>query len=213
MFESGKPWRVMFIAMEVGRPWEFISLEERRLDQNRAIGVSFRSRKPHMKGTTSALRLLFGREPGDDRDGEILDLTNAGFQHVMACYALVNMRLCSAVLAGTTKSAATEVMSANCLKHLTATVRALDPSVCVLQSSQIRQAIDPVVERLDHVGEGLPLEYADFGGVDTLIASFPHPYQQGRNSALSWGSSASTPYLNAVVAPTLRAARAFGLAY
>lgn len=213
MSEDGRPWRVMLLAMEVGRSWEFITLDERREDQDRAINVSFRERKPHMKGTTSALRLAFGRHVGDDRAGELLELTNAGNQHVMSCYALVNLRLCSAVKAGTTESAATEVMSANCLEHLLATVRALEPTLCILQSNQIRSAISPAIEDCEPVADDLPLEYATLGGVDTLIANFPHPYQRGRNAHLNWGTSASTEYLTTVVAPTLRAARKFGLTY
>ncbi|MFI9637103.1 hypothetical protein ACIHAX_30845 [Nocardia sp. NPDC051929] len=211
MVEDGRPWRVMLLAMEVGRAWEHISLEERREDQDNAINVSFSQRKPHMRGTTSALRLAFGRRAGADRAGELLELTNAGYQHVMACYALVNLRLCSAVAAGTTNSAATEVMSANCLAHLVATVRALEPTVCVLQGSTIRSAIDPAIENCESLSHELPLEYVTLGGIDTIVANFPHPYQRGRNVHLNWGTSSNTAYLTDVVAPTLRAAREFAL--
>lgn len=55
--------------------------------------------------------------------------------------------------------------------------------------------------------DDLPLEYATLGGVDTLIANFPHPYQRGRNAHPNWGTSASIECLSTVVAPTLRAAR------
>lgn len=208
--ESGKPWRVMLIAMEVGREWEMITLDERRQDQDRAINVSFRERKPHMKGTTSALRAAFGRPPGADRIGELLDLTNAGPQHLMSCYALVNLRLCSAVQAGTTKSKATKVMSANCLEHLVATIRALEPTLCVLQSVDIRKAIAPVVTSAERISADLPLELADFAGIPTVIADFPHPYQHGPNEHLNWARE-STLYLDDVVVPTIRAAREFCL--
>lgn len=210
---AGKPWRVMAVGMEVGRAQENITLEERRLQQQDAINVPFRSRRPHMKGTTSALRLAFGRDPGDDRDGEMITFQNDPVpRHVMECYALVNMRLCSAVRTGTTSSVGTTRMSENCLTHLAATVRILEPTLIILQSNAIRSVIASRFSGFEQFDANLPnVEFGDFAGVPTIVASFPHPYQQGANSHLEWGSSCSTPYLREVVTPSIRAAREFAL--
>ncbi|MGB3676465.1 MAG: hypothetical protein WA988_18705, partial [Candidatus Nanopelagicales bacterium] len=166
-----------------------------------------------MKGTTSALRVAFGRAPGQDREGELLQIANDPVpRHVMECYALANMRLCSANVAGTTTSAATTKMSNNCLRHLAATIRILEPTLCILQSVDIRGVIEPELSNAEIIDPRFPkLEYAEFAGAPTMIAAFPHPYQRGRNSHLNWGNSDSTPYLNDVVAPTITAARTFAL--
>lgn len=210
---SGIPWRVMVVGMEVGRPQEHITLLERRLQQRGAIDVEFKTRRPHMKGTTSALRLAFGRDPGTDYAGEMLTFDNDPTRrHVMECYALANMRLCSAVVTGTTTSAGTQKMSQNCLRHLEATVRILEPTLVILQGVGIGRTVMASLKSAELVDRSLPhLHYCELGGVTTLVADFPHPYQQGSNSHLNWGRSASTEYLDSVVSPTIRAARKFAL--
>lgn len=206
--EDSRPLRVVFIGMEVGRADEFITLAERRAQQEVAIfDQTFRSRRPHMKGTTSALRVLFGRGVGSDAASEWLDVGGTEFQHLMDCYALLNLRLCSSVISGTTSSAGTPVMDKNCLPHLAATIAILEPTVVVLQGSGIRPAIAKELRTVARLDPQLPLERVVFSGVTTILASFPHPYQQGRNSHMNWGSSDHTPYLLEVVAPTLSLAR------
>ncbi|MFD1148048.1 hypothetical protein [Saccharothrix hoggarensis] len=204
--EDGLPWRVLLLGMETGRDRELVTLAERRLEQQPVIAGDPRSRKPHMKGTASALRLAFGRTPGPDRHGELLDLANTPQPvHVMDAYALVNVRLCSAVATGTTASRGTAVMTANCLPHLAATVRILEPTLCILQSRPSRVGIDPLVTRARTLVPNL--EHVHLAGVPVYLASFGHPHQMGPHSSLNWGRSFSTPYLDDVVAPAIRAAR------
>ncbi|MFJ6674320.1 hypothetical protein ACIQMJ_24710 [Actinosynnema sp. NPDC091369] len=204
--ENGRPWRVMVLGMETGREREHVTLAERWSEQQSVIDGDPRSRKPHMKGTASALRLAFGREPGPDRRGELLDLANAPHPvHIMDAYALVNVRLCSAVATGTTASRGTAVMTANCLAHLAATVRALEPTLCVLQSRPARDGIDSIVTRARTLAPNL--EHVHLAGVPVYLASFGHPHQMGAHSPMNWGRSFSTPYLDDVVAPTIRTAR------
>ncbi|MEV1116731.1 hypothetical protein AB0I91_16800 [Actinosynnema sp. NPDC049800] len=204
--EDGRPWRVLVLGMETGREREHVTLAERRAEQQPVIDGDPRSRKPHMKGTASALRLAFGREPGPDRRGELLDLANTPSPvHVMDAYALVNVRLCSAVATGTTTSRGTPVMTANCLPHLAATVRVLEPTLCVLQSRPARAGIDSIVTRARTLAPNL--EHVHLAGVPVYLASFGHPHQMGPHSSLNWGRSFSTPYLDGVVAPAIRTAR------
>jgi len=123
----------------------------------------------------------------------------------MDAYALVNVRLCSAVTTGTTSSRGTPTMTANCLPHLAATMRILEPTLCILQSGPARAGIDTLLSQVRVITPSL--EHVQFAGVPAYLASFVHPHQQGRNSLLNWGRSFSTPYLDEVVAPTIQAAR------
>ena len=85
---DGAPLRVVFVALETGRPDEGVTLRARTLDQDRAIFQQrFRTRKPHMRGTTSALRVLFGKGLGTEYDDEWVDVGQSDLQHVMDCYA------------------------------------------------------------------------------------------------------------------------------
>lgn len=213
MFEDGRPLRVLVLGMEMGRPDRHISLETRRRQQDDAIGMRFAARHAHMLGTTTALRAAFGRGLGDDRPGELMELTNSEPQHVMQCYALVNKRLCSAVRSADTakgrrfQAAAVPAMDRACLPHLAATVRILEPNLLILQSKALRSLIAPHlrnVERIDPAVEGL--EYAEFGDTDTVIANFSHP---AAHFPYNWGSSHRNVYAMDVVEPTLATARRF----
>lgn len=83
---AGKPLRVMVVGQESGLPKDpasphaqKVSLNARR-EQIRAAGVERRyyasnghqGRNPHMRGTTSALRRIFGKRLGSDYDGEFV---------------------------------------------------------------------------------------------------------------------------------------------
>ena len=210
VFENDRPWRVLVLGMETGRTAENVSLVDRRLEQQPVIKSDPQSRKPHMKGTASALRLAFGRDPGADRHGEMLDLSNSdGPVHVMDAYALANVRLCSAVVTGTTSSRGTPDMTKNCSRHLEVTMRILEPTLCILQSGPARAQLASILSDAQTVAPNL--EHVSFAGVPVYLASFVHPHQQGNNSSRNWGRSFSTDYLDRVVAPTIRSAREFAL--
>lgn len=205
LVEDGHPIRILVLGMETGRKKEDVTLQERSREQRPVMLDDPSARKPHMKGTTSALRLMLGRRPGPDLEGDMIDLAGGPRVHVMDAYSLANIRLCSAVRIGSTSSMGTDIMSANCLRHLAETVRILEPTLCILQSARTRAALTPQISSQVHVGPHL--ERVTLAGVDTLVASFVHPYQYGRNKANDWGSTFSTPYLDEVVAPALRRAR------
>jgi hypothetical protein len=209
--ENGNPWRVLILGMETGRARENVSLTDRRLEQQPVIRSEPRSRKPHMKGTASALRLAFGRTPGADRIGEMLNFANLNHPvHMMDAYALANVRLCSAVTTGTNSSKGTPMMTQNCSSHLEATVRILEPILIILQSGPAREQLGKVLSEVQRIAPHL--EYVTIAGVAAYVASFTHPHQQGNNSVNNWGRSFSTPYLDEVVAPTLHIARSLALA-
>ncbi len=65
LFDDGVPLRVLVLGGDgdgtTGPDRGGISLEARRLRQDEAIGMRFGARHAHMLGTTSALRVAFGR--------------------------------------------------------------------------------------------------------------------------------------------------------
>ena len=105
-------------------------------------------RNPHMKGTTSALRLIFGIPLGTDHNSEFL-LIEGKRVHIFDAFALVNYLLCSAVPEGTRNGKATPTMMSNCHGHFRMVMNILEPSVIIVQGKgfwekSIRQSFDSV---------------------------------------------------------------------
>ena len=200
--ENGLALRVLIIAMETGRPDEGVTLERRRLQLAQSAALPMTVRNPHMQGVTSALRLALGREPGADRDGELLELESDVPVHVFDAYAMTNIRLCSAFASGSTDSRGTTVMSRNCLRHLSVTLRVLEPTLCIVQGAEVATAIKPILT--SQIDLGPHLMRAEVGGVDTLLARFAHP---SARPPLRWGGLNGVPYLEEVVTPTILRAR------
>ncbi|WP_146017397.1 hypothetical protein [Verrucosispora sp. ts21] len=198
-----RPLRILVIAMETGRPRESVNLDERRAEVMASAALAFPSRNPHMRGVASALRLAVGRNPGPDRDGELLRLpTPPRSVHLFDAFAMANLRLCSATVAGSTKSLGNSTMSRNCLPHLSATVRILEPTLCIVQGAEVCSSLTEVMRNRHRLGSHL--ERARIAGVDTLVAAFTHP--SAMRLIHHWGRLTSAPYLHGTVVPTLRAA-------
>jgi EcsC protein family len=204
VYEDDVPLRVLVIGMETGRADVGITLPMRRrqvLDNSAALPP--RSRNPHMVGVTHALRTLFGRPVGDDDGGEHLDLgLENGSVHLFDAFAMANVRLCTSVRAGTTQSRPTAVMTKNCVPHLLETVRILQPTICVVQSTAIPAALARYVTDRRQISSHL--SEVTIGGVRTLMAEFSHPTAYAE---LNWGRWTNMPYLQDTVVPTLKEAR------
>lgn len=202
--EDGFPLRILVIAMETGRLDNGVTLPRRRRQVLDSAALPPRSRNPHMVGVTHALRTLHGRPVGDDPDGELLDFGESHNRvHMFDGYAMANVRLCTSVNAGTTKSRPTSVMTKNCVRHLRETVRILEPTVCVVQGTPIPKALVPIVTSRRKVAPHLA--EVTIGGVQTLMAEFSHPTAY---ADLNWGRWTNMPYLQYTVIPTLKEARA-----
>lgn len=200
---SGRPARTLVIAMETGRAREGVTLKERHAEVMKSASLTFSARNPHMRGVMSALRLAVGRDPGADRAGEHLDLDGARAPvHLFDAYAMANMRLCSAVVTGTSKSLGNPTMSRNCTPHLAATVEILEPTLCIVQGVEVYKALTALMSR--HRRLAPQLERARIAGVDTLVAAFTHPSAMRLTD--HWGRLTSAPYLYGTVVPALRAA-------
>jgi hypothetical protein len=201
--ERGLPLRVLIIAMDTGRPPAHVTLGDRRSQVATSAGKAYSSRNPHMRGTTSALRVVFGGKPGADRDGEHLNVGGSRPVHVFDAYAMANLRLCSATDGTSSRSVGTKTMSRNCLRHLAATITILEPTVCIAQGINVRKRLEPILDVETTVSS--QLSQVRLAGQSCLLASFTHPSVP--NGWQHWGRLTSVPYLTDVVVPTLRLAR------
>ncbi|MFG2052843.1 hypothetical protein ACGFI9_02330 [Micromonospora sp. NPDC048930] len=198
---GGVPSRILVIAMETARLREGVTLEQRYAEVMESARLPFTRRNPHMKGVASALRLAVGREPDSDREGEQLNLDGLPSPvHLFDAYAMANLRLCSATVGETMKSLSNPTMSRNCLPHLSATIKILQPTLCIVQGVEVYKALTALMSSRRQLAPHL--EQARLAGVDTLVAAFTHPSARG---AHRWGGL-TYPYLHEAVAPALRTA-------
>ena len=204
---DGIPHRVVVVGQEFGHPPPRVSLEERyAMLMESALTCRFFAepdrppRNPHMRGTTSALRLLHGRQPGHLHDDEFLRIEDIGRVHLFDTFALVNFLLCSAVKPESRTGISTATMKANCAEHFREALMILAPTVLVVQGI----GFWPLVRAtLDCVRQITPTHFeASLSGSAITIAAFSHP---SAAFPKNWGANDKTPYLRQVVQPTLDA--------
>jgi hypothetical protein len=158
-------------------------------------------RNPHMRGTTSALRILFGNGLGPDWESEFVDTAEGRRFQVFDAFALVNVLLCSAGPPMSSQGRSSSVMRRNCLEHFRATLRILQPTVVILQGGGVASWTAPVfgiIREHSHF-----LAEATYDGGRALLCRFSHPSARAPNR---WGDRLDSPYLIKVVEPTLREA-------
>jgi hypothetical protein len=210
---DGKPLRIVVVGQEYGVYYAEGS-EERAsvsIDQRYEIivgGSGWRSRyyadrhrrprNPHMRGTTSALRIIFGKGLGADREGEFVDTIEGERFHIFDAFALVNVLLCSAHRPGTSEGRSSPTMQRNCLRHFSSTLEILEPSLVVLQGKNLQQWTSSVFQRTQRLSPYLAV--GQIAGMKILLCEFSHPSAHG---PLRWGDSLSAQYLSEIVAPTL----------
>lgn len=212
-FLDGRPLRVLVVGQEYGNRPARVTLSDRYQDVAVRTGLQkhFRragvaeGRNPHMRGTTSLLRLIFGRDPGDRHEQEFFE-TPGGRVHLYDMFALVNSLLCSAIADGESDTGSkhgrsTPTMQANCARHFVQTMEILEPTLVVAQGKGTLQWMTPSLRDERVVSD--TLRWARIGQHSMLLATFSHPSAQGQ---LNW-AELSRPYLHNVVAPTIRAAR------
>lgn len=133
-FDSGVPFRVMIVPMEHGRADTHLDL------QTRWNQIAIRKSQPrnkwnqHMKGVAYALQLAFGLPLGDSPESLLIP-TPTDPVHVLDAYAMANITLCSRVRTGTTESAANATIRRNCMRHLSAQIDILRPTLIITQGA------------------------------------------------------------------------------
>ena len=154
-----------------------------------------------MRGTTSALRVIFGKGLGADYDGEWVYPANGNPFHIFDGFALVNRLLCFAGPPRSRQGRATRTMVGNCGSHLTATLSILQPTILILQGRAVTTWTNTILT------PGRPytpyLNEAHLGQHRLVVCTFSHPSARG---LLRWGDNLKAPYLDDVVEPTLREA-------
>ena len=205
---GGRALRVMVVGQEDGSTRTCVTLEQRyeKIHNNSALTRRFRAepgherRSFHMRGTTSALRVIFGKELGGTWEEEFIQDADGHSFHMFDAFALVNALLCAVHPPGSAEGRGTRVMRRNCLRHFDATMRILQPTLLVLQGEGVQDWIAPALgvmeERSSHLHE------TDLSWGHVVVCRFSHPSARGK---LGWGNL-EAPYLQDVVVPTLQEA-------
>lgn len=204
---EGQDLRVVVVGQEVaGQGKSRITMAERYAGVHDGSGLTRRfdgerghkRRNPHMRGTTLALRTIFGLA-GTEHATEFLYLHDQSV-HIFDCFALVNRLLCAAHLAGTSTGKSTKTMLNNCERHFRSTLEILEPTIVVIQGIKVwrwsQSVLKPLKERSENLIE------CDLAGRRVMVAAFTHPSAWGPDRWDSPGSS----YLQKVVRPTLKRA-------
>ena len=146
LVRNGKPLRVMVVGQESGlpkdpaAPWGLkVTMEARHdqvvldsgLERRYYTTPPHEGRNPHMRGTTSALRMVFGKGLGSDYDAEFVYPVNGRPFHLFEGFALVNRLLCSAGPVGTSNGKPTTTMFTRCADHFSETVSILEPTLVI----------------------------------------------------------------------------------
>ena len=218
---DGQPFRVMILGQEYGHGPSHCGFDDRRdvvenvsgLDRRYYAEEGHHARNPHMRGTTSALRVLFGLGLGTSWDEEFLDLAGER-AHIFEAFALINLLLCSAVEPGKEQLAVPEsggvgrsstTMRRNCLRHFCATVRALEPTVLVVEGKGGGHAIAPIIEDEQPVLPDGLVSRIRIAGVPIIICRLTHP--SAPSGRFAWGDKLTRPYLLQTAQPALAEAR------
>jgi uracil-DNA glycosylase len=187
--------------MQVGDDEAPVNMDRRRQQIRSRIPQRFDDRNQHMAGVTTALRLLYGGEPGSDRDGELLD-TPKGHVHVLDAYAMANSVLCSRRPGPGREGQPSSTMIKNCGRYLRTTIEVLSPTVIHSQGRaagwSTHQAVERIADQVDWLDEHVAR--VRVGDVEAVWCSLRHP-------ARYW-AHLGRAYLQDTAAPALRAARA-----
>jgi hypothetical protein len=213
LVESGRPLRLVVVGQEFGEAVSLVTMDSRR-EQIEASGFEHRfkastvdghrfpARNPHMRGTTSLLRLLVGGKPGADFDGEHLTLADGTRVHLFECFALVNYLLCGAHAGQTARGNSTRIMKDHCRGHFKKVIELLAPSVVIIQSEGFKKMVFKAFDQIDLIAERL--YRARIGETTFLVCALSHPSSHGTTN---WGTNESGTYLLNVVAPCVASAR------
>jgi hypothetical protein len=198
--EDGVPLRVLVAPMEVGRPPAWVTMSERASQLEASQRSGFKGRNQHMKGTTIALRLAFGREASEPVEHLAVDGRPAP---LFDCFAMANLLLCSAVDAAGGRSLGTRIgaMRANCLPHLLETIRILEPTLLISQGVEVGRELGRVLQ----VRRRLTTEVAEAAHEGRRFA-----WVDLRNPSRNWFSPTQR-YAIETALPALRAGRRLSL--
>jgi hypothetical protein len=196
---GAKPLRIVVVGQEakdtkvsLAERYEQVRMGSGR-DRRYKAQPEHKSRNPHMRGTTSALRVIFGTGPGADYEGEFVRPATGRPFHIFDGFALLNRLLCYAGPEKGVQARPTKTMFENCSTHLGAALDILEPTILILQGKAVSASTDRVLTKertySDHLYEGFR------GEQRMLVCQFSHPSARGE---LRWGDDLNAPYLKVV---------------
>jgi uracil-DNA glycosylase family 4 len=209
LLENSVPLRIMVVGQEDGSKDRKVSLEARHTQIAVELGLEKRfnkmdghkGRNPHMRGTTSALRLLVGRQPGTDYDAEFIHFADGSSCHLFESFALVNALICSSHISATSSVGnSSSTMFDNCSRHFRASIEILEPTVMVVQGATVWKKVKRVLGNLTQVNRQETIYRTKINGNPILIAALYHPSAQSPDA--NW-SDQNRPYLQNTVVPTI----------
>jgi len=209
VYLNGIPFRTVIVGQEYGHRPARVSLADRydmimssARDCRFKAGSGYPPRNPHMKGTTSALRVLFGLPLGSDYESEFLNIGGEEC-HLFDAFALVDYLLCSATgLDEKMRGLATSEMVGNCREHFRQVIKILEPQIMIVQSDSFWWAVSAAFDTVDRLSTHSYL--GTLAAHRIAIAAFSHP---SANYPKNWGTNERTPYLLDTVAPTIQSIR------
>ncbi len=203
---DGYPTRIVLVGQEYGQTQECVSLSKRSERISLSAEKGFQGRNLHMKGTSSILRLLLGREPGNDEESEgLLD------GHIFDGFALVNYLLCTALKKrrnkgqdsrGAGQGNSSRIMQQNCGLHFRTTLEILEPTVIVAQGIDVRKWMSNALPIPPTPEAETRNEVVSIAGRSVNLFTFSHPSAGGVFKF--WGNSPQSSYLMGTVAPAIR---------
>ena len=203
---NDQPFRTIVVGQEYGHGPAKVSLADRSkmIIEQTGYQKTFATRNPHMRGTTSVLRLLLGIPLGPDYQSEFIQVDQNTKCHLFEAFALVNYLLCSAVDEDEgRRGKSTTTMKENCQNHFQSSLEILDPNVIVIQSKGYWQWIKKSFDVLIPLSNDL--FKTDLNRHVVMVAVFTHPSTPDKQH--NWGISEKTPYINDVVVPTVNRIR------
>lgn len=209
------PYRIVVVGQEYGLEDSKYSMEK-RYKQVMDTGTrrrffsenGYEARNPHMRGTTSVLKALFGLSNEPEYKNEFIRI-NGKQQHIFDCFALVNYLLCSALSNKRKKSGklikkgkSTSVMKNNCREHFRKVLEILEPNIVVVQGEGFFKWIEKSFDSSKYISENI--YKSKINSSESFLLKFSHPAAQFPKN---WGVNASTPYLLETVLPTVKKVR------
>lgn len=212
LFLDGIPLRIMVVGQESGYPKgqpelaARVTLDARYNQIHNGSGLSSRyyrsnghsGRNAHMRGTTSALRILMGAGLGAENNGETIHPAIGRPFHIFDGFALVNRLLCSAGPEGSSSGHPTSTMFRNCTQHFAATIRILEPTIMILQGRAVAKWAMTALDAGKRYSANLCDAYLDQHRI--VVCELSHPSAHGD---LRWGDRPDASYLTETVMPTL----------
>ena len=201
------PLRIVVCGQEYGSTDKHVSLETRYqriavrsgLQRRFSATPGFEPRNPHMKATTSLLRLLFGIPLGNKHEDKFVTI-NGERVHLFDAFALANFLLCSATN-GNKSGRSTRTMRKNCAQHYRATINILSPTLLIRQGTGVFDWVSKYAFEVRIIDEQLGSIRTP--ELDALVLRFTHP---SAHSPYNWGHNERTEYLINTVAPAVEKA-------